>query len=178
VPRLARITPDRGIFAQEPVRVPEVNRAAGRPIGFRCPHGHNFTVTFADGATLPASWECRRHSIEAGRIGVLHQPTPVAPRTHWDMLRERRPEPELAQLLDEQLRALRAGRLMPVSLWLHQRKSTEREKSHDETPRSATKQSKFVRGYPLLKRVWVAILLCAPRTSVRLSPSSVRMPTC
>jgi len=120
VARLARITPDRGTFAHEPIRVPEDGLVARTPIGFRCPRGHNFTVTFADEAELPVSWECRRHSVQAGRIGVLRQPTPVAPRTHWDMVRERRPEPELAQLLDEQLRALQAGQLMPVSLWLHQ----------------------------------------------------------
>jgi RNA polymerase-binding protein len=120
MPRLARITPDHGIFAHEPVRVPDDDLMARRPIGFRCPRGHNFTVTFAGEAELPVSWECRRHSVYAGRIGVLHQPTPVAPRTHWDLLRERRPEPEMAQLLDEQLNALQAGQLMPVSLWLRQ----------------------------------------------------------
>jgi RNA polymerase-binding protein len=119
MPRLDRI-PDRGTFAHGPIRVPEDALAARRPIGFRCPRGHNFMVTFAAGAELPVSWECHQHSVEAGRIGILYQPTPDAPRTHWDALRERRPEPELAQLLDERLRTLRAGRLMPVSLWLHQ----------------------------------------------------------
>src|SRR5215470_10043865 len=99
MPRLARSAPpDRGIFVHEPVRVPEDDLVARRSIGFRCPRGHTFTVTFADGAELPASWECRRHSAPAGRIGALRQPTPVPRRTHWDMLRERRPEPELARL--------------------------------------------------------------------------------
>jgi len=121
MPRLARsAAADRGIFAHEPVCIPEDDLAARSLSGFRCPRGHTFTVTFADGAKLPASWECRQHSVKAGRIGILHKPTPAVPRTHWDMVRERRPEPELAQLLNEQLKDLRAGQLLPVDQWLHQ----------------------------------------------------------
>jgi RNA polymerase-binding protein len=121
MPRLARIAPpDRGIFTHEPIRVPENGLEAHRKVDFKCPRGHSFTITFAGGAELLASWECRWHSVPAGRIGVLHQPTPIVPRTHWDMLRQRRPEPELARLLDEQLKALRTGQLMPVDRWLHQ----------------------------------------------------------
>jgi len=129
MPRLARrAAGDRGIFAHESVRYHEDNLAIRKPVGFRCPRGHTFTVTFADKAELPTSWECRQHSIEAGRIGVSHPPTPVMPRTHWDMVRERRPEPELARLLNEQLSILRAGRLLSVDRWLHQRQSTEQVK--------------------------------------------------
>jgi hypothetical protein len=120
MPRLARIaTPDHGIFTHEPVRNGDL--AAHRSVSFRCPRVHTFTVTFASDAKLPASWECRRHSVEAGRIGVLRQPTLVTPRTHLDMVRERRPERELARLLAEQLRELRAGRLLTVDQWLRQR---------------------------------------------------------
>jgi hypothetical protein len=120
MPRLARIaTPDHGIFAHEPVRNGDL--ATRRSVGFRCPRAHTFTVTFAGDAELPDSWECRRHSVESGRIGILHQPAPAAPRTHWDMVRERRPEPELARLLKDQLKTLRTGQLLPVDQWLHQR---------------------------------------------------------
>jgi hypothetical protein len=84
--RLARmVTQDRGIFTRGPVCVPE-DLATRKPVGFRCPRGHTFAVPFASEAKPPASWECRRHSVEAGRIGVLHQPTPIVPKTHWDMV--------------------------------------------------------------------------------------------
>ena len=74
MPRLARsAAADRGIFAHEPVCVPEDDLAARSLGGFRCPRGQ-----------------------------------------------ERRPEPELAQLLNEQLKDLRAGQLLPVDQWLHQ----------------------------------------------------------
>jgi len=87
MPQLARsAAAGRGIFAHESVRVLEDDLAARSLSGFRCPRGHTFTVTFADGAKLPASWECRQHSVKAGRIGVSPQLTPVAPRTHWDMV--------------------------------------------------------------------------------------------
>jgi len=112
------VTQERGIFAHEPVHNGDL--AARSKVGFRCPRGHTFMVTFADGAELPASWECRRRSLEAGRLGASHQPAPGVPRTHWDMVRERRSEPELAQILDEQIAELRAGRLLPVDRWLHQ----------------------------------------------------------
>jgi len=120
MPRLARTPLGHGTFAHEPVRFHQDDLAARRPVGFTCPPGHNLTVAFADGAKLPASWECRQHSVEAGRRGALHQPTPLAQRTHWDMPRKGRPEPELARLLDKQPSTLRAGQLMPVSRWLHQ----------------------------------------------------------
>ena|SRR5215475_14840515 len=123
MPRLARIAAasDRGIFAHEPVRTLEGDPAVRKRIGFRCPRGHTFAVPFAVKAELPASRECRRHSVEAGRIGVTHQPAPVVPRTYWDMVQERRPERELARLLTEQLTALRTGQLLPVDQWLQQR---------------------------------------------------------
>jgi hypothetical protein len=115
---------DRGLFSYEPARGDLVAR---RSVGFVCPSGHEFMVVFADGVTLPSSWECRQHGVQAGLRGVPHhqQQPPVVVRSHWDLLRERRRDAELARLLAEQLRELRAGRLVPVSTWLRRSRQVE-----------------------------------------------------
>jgi hypothetical protein len=84
-------------------------RAAAR---YACPKGHDFEVPFSDDAEVPPVWECRRHGTESQVIDdVVHPQQPVkAPRTHWDMLRERRSIPELQVLLDERLAELTAIR--------------------------------------------------------------------
>lgn len=87
-----------------------VNR---KQVIFDCPVGHEFGVAMAVDAEPPATWECR-----CGREGKLRDATAVTekkpvkpPRTHWDMLMERRTEDELKVLLDERLELLRSGRL-------------------------------------------------------------------
>jgi RNA polymerase binding protein RbpA len=110
-----------GIFAPDPMGVPDDDLAPRRPAEFACPRGHEFTVSFADDVVPPSVWECRRHGVEAGLKGALPQGQQSAgTRSHWDMLRERRPESELARLLDTQLNALRAGQLVTVGQWLRQ----------------------------------------------------------
>lgn len=112
---------DGGIFTHEPIRVCDDDLAARQSVAFICPQGHEFTIAFAADAAPPSTWECRQHSVDAERNDIRpqeHQPTKA--RSHWDMLRQRRPEPELAQLLDTQLNALRAGRLVTVKQWLRQ----------------------------------------------------------
>lgn len=95
--------------------------ATRQSAAFVCPRGHEFTLVFADDVELPSSWECRQHSTQAElETQARLQPQPVKVRTHLDMLRERRSEPELAQLLDDQLKALRAGQLVSVEEWVGQ----------------------------------------------------------
>ncbi|MGQ0773850.1 MAG: RNA polymerase-binding protein RbpA [Pseudonocardiales bacterium] len=79
---------------------------------YACPKGHNFEVPFADDAERPMHWECRLHGNESRLIdGIELEPKKVKPpRTHWDMLLERRSIPELEQLLDERLTELRGRR--------------------------------------------------------------------
>lgn len=78
---------------------------------FECPAGHEFDVQFAHDAELPDTWECRRHSRESQRLAARPQPKRVKPpRTHWEMLIERRSISELEDLLDEALEKLRASR--------------------------------------------------------------------
>lgn len=83
--------------------------AARLTLGFDCERGHHFEVTFSDEAELPAKWECPRCGQMAGRSdGTEPEEKAVKPpRTHWDMLRERRSIPELEELLAERLEVIR-----------------------------------------------------------------------
>ena len=83
---------------------------------YRTTDGSTFEVTFASDAEIPEVWESPRSGQE-GRLvaedGSLVETTVVetkAPRTHWDMLLERRTRPELEELLQERLELLRARR--------------------------------------------------------------------
>ncbi len=83
---------------------------------YRSADGDIFEVTFAEDAEIPENWT----SPKTGKEGVLlsDDGTPVqsahheskAPRTHWDMLLERRTRAELEELLEERLQYLRARR--------------------------------------------------------------------
>lgn len=79
---------------------------------YDCPNGHTIVLPFAIEADVPVVWECR-----CGREALLRdasKPEPKAgkpPRTHWDMLLERRTVGELEELLTERLELLRAGKL-------------------------------------------------------------------
>lgn len=85
--------------------------AARRRIGFDCPRGHHFAVTFAEEADLPAVWDCPTCGASAlATDGVRPEPRKVKPiRTHWDMLMERRTTAELEILLAERLAEVHAG---------------------------------------------------------------------
>ncbi|MCP3804681.1 RNA polymerase-binding protein RbpA [Allokutzneria sp. A3M-2-11 16] len=86
--------------------------APRRTISFACPKGHDFDVPFADDAELPAIWECRLHGLESKVIDGKEpeQKKSKPPRTHWDMLLERRSIAELEELLTERLEELRGRR--------------------------------------------------------------------
>src|ERR1700722_7958820 len=66
--------------------------APRQEIAFDCPKGHHFTVPFAAEAEVPATWECRVCGVTAfTATGDLSAPRKAKPpRSHWDMLRERR----------------------------------------------------------------------------------------
>ncbi|MBN9152621.1 MAG: RNA polymerase-binding protein RbpA [Microbacterium sp.] len=77
--------------------------------------GRDSTLTFAADAEPPQTWECRTCGAEAvlrvgdGTVTVDHSGD-KAPRSHWDMLLERRSIPELEELLEERLAFVRARR--------------------------------------------------------------------
>lgn len=79
---------------------------------YRTANGEEFEVPFADDAQIPDLWSCR-NGHEGTRIDG-EAPTPVKPkkppRTHWDMLLERRSIEDLDKLLDERLAVARSRR--------------------------------------------------------------------
>ena len=89
-----------------------VEFAPRRQAHYDCPDGHTIILPFSTEADVPLVWECR-----CGKEALLRdasQPEPKAgkpPRTHWDMLLERRTVAELEDLLAERLELLRTGKL-------------------------------------------------------------------
>ncbi len=83
---------------------------------YRTDDGTTFEVMFSADAEIPELWESPRSGMEGrlvGDDGELVEMTAVeskAPRTHWDMLLERRTRDELEELLQERLTYLRARR--------------------------------------------------------------------
>jgi thioesterase domain-containing protein len=83
---------------------------------YRTTDGEVFEVVFAADAEIPEMWE----SPKSGREGILldaagepivpDQGEIKVPRSHWDMLLERRTRAELEELLEERLTYLRARR--------------------------------------------------------------------
>lgn len=73
-------------------------------------------LTFAIDAEVPEAWECRTCGAEAlrqigdGTTATVDHSDDKAPRSHWDMLLERRTIPELEELLEERLAFIRARR--------------------------------------------------------------------
>jgi hypothetical protein len=79
---------------------------------YDCPNGHTIVLPFALEAEVPTVWECRCGAEAIVREGTKPEPKPgKPPRTHWDMLLERRTIAELEELLNERLELLRSGRL-------------------------------------------------------------------
>ncbi len=85
--------------------------APRRMARYRTDNGEEFDVPFADDAEIPGSWLCK-NGLEGTLIdGVAQEEKKVKPpRTHWDMLLERRSEAELDELLKERLDLLKARR--------------------------------------------------------------------
>lgn len=86
-----------------------VDFAPRREVGFDCPQGHHFDMTFAEEAELPTVWECPRCGQEATRSDGVEAEVKEAKhvRTHWDMLLERRSIADLEELLSERLEEVR-----------------------------------------------------------------------
>ncbi|SPT54010.1 Uncharacterised protein [Actinomyces bovis] len=83
-------------------------------VSYECPLGHITTLPMSVEAEVPPTWECP----ECGQVASLRgeeepeaEAPKKAPRTHWDMLLERRSIDELKVLLDERLEMLRTGEI-------------------------------------------------------------------
>lgn len=85
--------------------------APRRMITYRCENGDEFSVPFADDAEVPQTWVCK-NGQEGTRVDIKDgddkQVKP--PRTHWDMLLERRSLEELEELLQERMEVLKRRR--------------------------------------------------------------------
>lgn len=79
---------------------------------FDCPKGHRFTVPFAAEADVPSQWECRVCGATAKTVtGDEPESTRAKPpRSHWDMLMERRSIADLEEVLAERLALIRDRR--------------------------------------------------------------------
>ena len=82
---------------------------------YRCPNGHVSLLRFAADADVPGTWDCKSCSKEAllyvdGVQADNDYTESKTPRSHWEMLLERRSREELQELLDEQLANLKVRR--------------------------------------------------------------------
>jgi hypothetical protein len=86
--------------------------APRQEVAFDCPKGHRFSVPFAAEAEIPVNWECRVCGANAvTATGDLPAPKKVKPpRSHWDMLMERRSVADLEEVLAERLAVIRGQR--------------------------------------------------------------------
>lgn len=81
---------------------------------YQLPDGGTFDMTFAADAEIPQTWDSPKSGIEGiliaanGKPVVLDAVETKVPRSHWDMLLERRTTGELEELLTERLDVLRA----------------------------------------------------------------------
>jgi RNA polymerase-binding protein len=86
--------------------------APRQEVAFECPKGHRFSVPFAAEAEVPSKWECRVCGATA-LTATGDQPAAAkakAPRSHWDMLLERRSMADLEEVLAERLAVIRGQR--------------------------------------------------------------------
>lgn len=84
-------------------------------VNFRCPDEHEFNLVFSATADLPNTWECKKCELIAVRLENgnpvdLAESEEDGPRTHYDMVLERRSREELEELLAEVLADMRARR--------------------------------------------------------------------
>ncbi|MEN9731840.1 MAG: hypothetical protein RL488_1150 [Actinomycetota bacterium] len=80
-----------------------------------CAKGHETVLTFAAEAELPQTWQCKACSAvatlqEDGKSVILEETDDKGPRTHWEMILERRTREELEEILAERLEIIRARR--------------------------------------------------------------------
>lgn len=102
-------------------------------VKYKTAEGEIYEVPFADDAEIPEEWMCKN-----GKLGILMEGEGVEskpvkpPRTHWDMLCERRSIEELDVLLEERIEALRKRRRNAAKLLKAQQEAEEAEKAAEE----------------------------------------------
>lgn len=92
-----------------------IELAERKVVQYRCSEGHVFTLTFSIEAETPLAWECKQCQRSALLVGSAELEKQDAgeierPRTHYDMVLERRTKAELEELLEEVLTDMRRRR--------------------------------------------------------------------
>lgn len=82
---------------------------------FQCPNGHISELVFAQDAELTNQWQCKSCPEQASLMGngalvKLEIEELKTPRSHWEMLLERRSKEDLEAILGERLSYIRARR--------------------------------------------------------------------
>ena len=99
-------------------------------VKYRTEDGDVYEVPFADDAEIPEEWMCKNGKLGTLMEGEGVESKPVKPpRTHWDMLLERRSIEELDVLLEERIEALRKRRRNAAKLLKAQQEAEEAEKA-------------------------------------------------
>ena len=99
-------------------------------VKYRTEDGKIWEVPFAEDAEIPGEWPCQNGKIGELVEGEGTEAKPVKPpRTHWDMLRERRSIDELEKLLNERLDMLKQRRRIAAKMMKEQKEAEEKAKS-------------------------------------------------
>jgi hypothetical protein len=82
---------------------------------YQCPNGHLSELVFAQEAELPNFWQCKSCQEQAqlltdGKLIKLDIEDLKTPRSHWEMLQERRSKEDLEEILKERISYIRARR--------------------------------------------------------------------
>jgi hypothetical protein len=91
------------------------NYSARSTFNYECAKGHKTSLVFAAEAEVPQTWQCRQCDsdailLEDGKKVILDASEDKTPRSHWEMLLERRSRDELEEILQERLDYIRARR--------------------------------------------------------------------
>ena len=92
-----------------------VNYSPRNKYNYQCSNGHISELVFAHDAELPNSWQCKACPSQAvlltdGKLIKLEIDELKTPRSHWEMLLERRSKEELEEILQERISYIRARR--------------------------------------------------------------------
>ncbi|MBV7295488.1 RNA polymerase-binding protein RbpA [Corynebacterium sp. TAE3-ERU12] len=102
--------------------------APRRMVKYQTEDNEIYEVPFADDAEIPGEWLCKNGKVGKLIEGEGTEAKPVKPpRTHWDMLRERRSIEELDVLLDERIDLLRKRRRNAARLLKQQQEAEAAE---------------------------------------------------
>jgi len=92
-----------------------VNFSARVNHSYQCASNHVSEMIFSADAEIPQTWQCKSCSmpavlLEDGKLVKLDSIEDKRPRSHWEMLLERRSREELEEILQERLEYIRARR--------------------------------------------------------------------